>query len=819
MQKSIIDMKKLLFIILTLGFCIQSSDAQTLKQFRKKAIEAFSNKNYYAALSHYTTILEVDSTSNDVLYNHAEAARNYNAYSAAETSYEKISNSEVSNEFPLTDYWLAGVKKNLGKYDEAIALYTKYLNTGENQNEEFVKNAKKEIEYLTWADERIKNAEEGIDVQRMGDNVNTEYSESSPYEYKGKLYYSSLVMEDKDKDYYPYRPSAIIFENDEVGNAATSEKVVGLNSGRHAAHSSFNNAGNKIYYSKCKYIDDESLEIRCDIYVADVDTVGNFSASRKLPEAINAPNSTNTQPNITTDKVTQKEKLYFVSDRQGGVGGKDIWVSTMKEDGTFSNPKQVEAVNTEADDLSPFYHTGTNTLYFSSEGRKSLGGFDIYKIDISTNAVNKEIEHLSYPINSSYNDLDYTVNADETKGYFASNRLTSNFIDKKKEACCNDIYKVDLEPVLYDMKALTFDKETGLNLNGTTVTLSQLEETISTDTHSEDNEFGYKVRKNKEFVIKASKPGYEPAEVVVTTETIDIEDLISKLYLEPYKLDLLALAFDAESTEKLDGVTMKLVPCDELEGETKTNNQSNDFSYKNIKPEDCYKLLVSKDGYIPQTVEIRTDPLTGNKTLTEKIFLKKVPPVTRLTLEGYLPMPLYFDNDHPDQRSRASVTRKNYIQTNSAYQEQEDLFKRKSSKGLKGEQKMQSEYEIEQFFSTKVSPAAAQLISFTEHLLRYIEQGNVAEIIIKGYASPLAKDDYNLLLTQRRISSIENHFATYKGGVFKKYIEQGFLKVTEAPYGEQLSTGGISDDPRDVRNSIYSIPASLERRVEIIELK
>ena len=209
---------------------------------------------------------------------------------------------------------------------------------------------------------------------------------------------------------------------------------------------------------------------------------------------------------------------------------------------------------------------------------------------------------------------------------------------------------------------------------------------------------------------------------------------------------------------------------------------------------------------------------TKERTLTKEVILEK-PVIQDLTLQLLDPFPLYFDNDHPDQRSRASVTRKNYIQTNSAYQEQEDLFKRKSSKGLKGEQKMQSEYEIEQFFSTKVSPAAAQLISFTEHLLRYIEQGNVAEIIIKGYASPLAKDDYNLLLTQRRISSIENHFATYKGGVFKKYIEQGFLKVTEAPYGEQLSTGGISDDPRDVRNSIYSIPASLERRVEIIELK
>ena len=814
----IIDMRKLFFILLIAGFGIQSSSAQTLKQFKKKAVEAFNNQNYYAALAHYTTILEVDSASNEVLYNHAEAARNYNAYTAAEGSYEKVSNSEASSEFPLTDYWLAGVKKSLGKYTESKNLYTKYLNSS-SLNPEFVEKAKRELEYLTWAEDRINNAEAGIDVQRMGDNINTEFSESSPYEYKGKLYYSTLVMDENDKEYYPYRPSAHIFASPETGNGGASMQVEGLNSSRHAAHSSFNSAGDKIYYSKCHYVDDESLEIRCDIYVSDVDGQGNFSLSRKLPEAINAPTATNTQPSIALDKTTKKEKLYFVSNRIDGVGGKDIWVSTMKDDGTFSSPILVPDVNTAEDDISPFYHTGTDVLYFSSEGRKSLGGFDVYKKDMAANATNTQIEHLSYPINSSFNDIDFTVNEEETKGYFASNRLGSNFIEQKREACCNDIYKVDLEPTLYDMLALTFDKETGENLNGTTVELIEIEETLQSDMNPDTNEYGYKVRKNKEYILKATKPGYAPTEIIVSTENIVLEDVIGKLYLEPYRLNLEALAFDAETTEKLNGVTMKLVRCDELNGDSKTNANSNDFMYKNINPEDCYKLLVTKPGYVPQTVEIRTDPLTGNLTMTEKIFLKKVPPVTRLTLEGYLPLPLYFDNDEPDRRSKAVVTNKNYIQTNIAYVEREDVFKRKSSKGLAGEQKMQAEYDIENFFSTKVSPAASTLVRFTDHLLRYLEQGNVAEIIIKGYASPLAKDAYNLNLTKRRISSIENHFSSYNGGVFKKFIDQGFLKVTEAPYGEQLSSNGVSDNPKDDKNSIYSIPASLERRVEIIELK
>lgn len=815
----IIDMRKLFFILLITGFGFQTSSAQTLKQFKKKAVEAFNNQNYYAALTHYSTILEVDSVSSDVLYNHAEAARNYNAYTTAEDSYEKVSNSETSSEFPLTDFWLAGVKKNLGKYTEAKDLYTRYLNNSTNANQDFVNKAKQELEFLTWAEERISQADEGLDVQRMGDHINSEYSESSPYEYKGKLYYSTLVLDENDKEYYPYRPSAHIFASSESGNEGLSMQVDGLNSGRHAAHSSFNSAGDKIYYSKCHYVDDESLEIRCDIYVADVDGQGNFSMSRKLPESINSPVATNTQPNIALDKTTKKEKLYFVSNRANGIGGKDIWVSTMKEDGTFSNPSLVPDINTPEDDISPFYHTGTDALYFSSEGRKSLGGFDVYKKDMSANATSKEVEHLSYPINSSFNDIDFTVNEEETKGYFASNRLGSNFIEQKREACCNDIYKVDLEPSLYDMMALTFDKETGKSLNGTTVELVEIEEILQSDTYPNTNEYAYKVRKNKEYILKATKPGYAPAEIVVSTENINLEEVVGKLYLEPYRLNLEALAFDAETTEKLNGVNMKLVKCDELEGDSKTNANSNDFMYKNINPEDCYKLLVTKQGYVPKTVEIKTDPLTGNSTMTEKIFLDKVPPVTRLTLEGYLPFPLYFDNDEPDRRSTDVVTSKNYIQTNNAYVERKDVFKNKSSKGLSGEQKIQAEYDMENFFGTKVSPAASTLVRFTDHLLRYLEQGNVAEIIIKGYASPLAQDEYNLSLTKRRISSIENHFISYNGGVFKKFIDQGFLKVSEAPYGEKLSNNGVSDNPRDDKNSIYSIPASLERRVEIIELK
>ena len=105
-------MNKILTTIILIAFSISLTNGQTLKQFKKKAQEAFENKNYYTALTHYYTIADVDSSNMDIMYNFAEAARNYNAYTTAERSYQQVSNSEREADFPLANYWLETACKN-----------------------------------------------------------------------------------------------------------------------------------------------------------------------------------------------------------------------------------------------------------------------------------------------------------------------------------------------------------------------------------------------------------------------------------------------------------------------------------------------------------------------------------------------------------------------------------------------------------------------------------------------------------------------------------------------------------------------------------
>ena len=182
-------------------------------------------------------------------------------------------------------------------------------------------------------------------------------------------------------------------------------------------------------------------------------------------------------------------------------------------------------------------------------------------------------------------------------------------------------------------------------------------------------------------------------------------------------------------------------------------------------------------------------------------------------------MPLFFDNDHPNPKTTQEYTSLSYPQTTSAYISRIPVFKAKYGKGLSGEQRIQSDQEIDDFFRNYVQIGIDTLERFDDYLIRYIEQGNTAELMIRGFASPLASTSYNEALTKRRISSILNHFKTCHHGKLASFIQDGRLKITQAPHGETLASEGVSDSAADKRNSIYSPAASRERRVEIIEIK
>lgn len=202
---------------------------------------------------------------------------------------------------------------------------------------------------------------------------------------------------------------------------------------------------------------------------------------------------------------------------------------------------------------------------------------------------------------------------------------------------------------------------------------------------------------------------------------------------------------------------------------------------------------------------------------------KEIPPTPEETLADLnkrLPVTLYFHNDVPNPRSWDTTTSLSYISTYNAYTEMIGKYQNEYSKGLSSEKSDEAKLDIESFFVEYVDNGVADLKLFRELLLKELDRGAKINITVKGFASPLAKTDYNVNLTKRRIASLVNYMRRYNNGVFAKYLDNnapngGKVIFSQVPFGEYTADQTTSDNPNDVQNSVYSRSAAKERKIEI----
>lgn len=150
-----------------------------------------------------------------------------------------------------------------------------------------------------------------------------------------------------------------------------------------------------------------------------------------------------THATISADGKT----LYFVSDRPGGLGGLDIYRCVKLPNGKWSKALNVGApINSPNDEDSPFLHPDGKTMYFSSNGDKSMGGFDIFFTEIQEDGTWSTPLNIGYPLNTVDNDIFFTTNAEGKKGYFSS--------AKEGGKGGLDIYRIELDTGLHESVAI-----------------------------------------------------------------------------------------------------------------------------------------------------------------------------------------------------------------------------------------------------------------------------------------------------------------------------------------------------------------------------
>lgn len=441
-----------LFLLLFLFF--QSSSflfAQSTHTYLKNAERAFAGGDYYEASVNYKKVVAADSSKLEYVYKYAEALRLNNDYRVAEHYYKFIMDKDRAQPmlYPQASFWLATMKKYNGKYPEAKKLFKAYASKHKAETDFFAQKAKYEMTAIDAVINMNKTPEK-IQVSHMDTSVNSIYNDFAPFQLGDSIFYFSSIrtlynVKDKNgkddgtaylsKLYRNIRRGDSLWEN-------TKELTPMFNAaGVHNANCVFSTDGRRFFFTRAKAT--SAGDAQSEIWVSELR--GKWQPPVRLPDPVNATGFTTTNPSLASNG-RKGDFLFFASDRPGGKGKFDIWVCTVSPDGKYSQPTNLgDKINSVDNEVTPYFETASQTLFFSSEWHKSMGGFDIFKSTKDPAQGWTEPKNMGYPVNTSYNDLYFTITSNTKDGYFVSNRPGT--ITVKGETCCNDIYFFEFEEV------------------------------------------------------------------------------------------------------------------------------------------------------------------------------------------------------------------------------------------------------------------------------------------------------------------------------------------------------------------------------------
>ena len=301
---------------------------------------------------------------------------------------------------------------------------------------------------------------------RNEESINTKALEYCPVFYKNKLVFTSTRptpgspitrWRDEKKQF----SDLYIAEKSEDGDFFNAQRLPGkASSPVHDGVAAFNKTGNEIFFTRNNENGkNEKNVINLKIYTAQL--VNNIWQNiQELP--LNDEDFSNCHPTLSSDG----RELYFASNRPGGFGGMDIYVS-KNINGVWQQPQNLGAtVNSESNELFPFI-AGTNTLYFASNNSESLGGLDIFKAERAKEAAKfNPAKNLGEDFNSEADDFGLCINEAGNEGYFSSNR--------KEGKGGDDIYYFKWTPIILPPEQVSleiYDAHSTERVSGAVITI------------------------------------------------------------------------------------------------------------------------------------------------------------------------------------------------------------------------------------------------------------------------------------------------------------------------------------------------------------
>jgi len=444
----------LLYFIGTIQFCI--SQTFTTKNKKSKVnfekalnyynIGKYQEAKYYAnvSLKHDTSFIEAYLLLADI-YN--EEGNNAKLIEVL----EKI--VEINPSFNNKIYFNLGKAYiDKGEYQKAIKNFHIYIKNEENDSLS-LSEAKKLIKQCEFADSCIKNPLP-IEIKEFYyvNTTNNEYWPSITID--GKEFFFTRLLPTDMFDILGrriYQEDIYVAKKDEEGRYKQVEPLYEINSPDNEGAVHITGNGKYLYYVLC----DKKSEVKhgfgsCDIYVSE--RVGNrWVKGKNLGPPVNT-NYWESTPALSADGRI----LIFSSDRKPNKGGKDLFISYLQNDGKWSEPINLgDSINTSGNEIAPFLYPDGKTLFFSSDGWQTIGKLDIFVSYLKDDSTWSTPKNLGFPINTPLDDFGLIIANDGLTAYIASDRKHKNNWD---------IYtfnlppNISLEPVNY-LKGKIIDKK------------------------------------------------------------------------------------------------------------------------------------------------------------------------------------------------------------------------------------------------------------------------------------------------------------------------------------------------------------------------
>jgi outer membrane protein OmpA-like peptidoglycan-associated protein len=488
----------LCFIILT-GFTVLVYSQQESESRSRKAVQLYNNgirnyslKNYQAAEQNFLDAIKEDKMYVEAYFILAEVYEDCDRPAEAIMKYKQaFSISETA--YPYGWIRKANLEYREGMYEEAKTGYEKYLEIASG-NRQYADKAQDGIDKCNFAINAMDNPVDFHPVN-LGPAVNTTNDEYWPSLSADeitlvitRLVNSSYVNRQQEDFYISHFTDGKWSVMEDAGSP--------LNTPDNEGAQTITGDGRLMIFTACNRSDAIG---RCDLYFSEKEG-DNWSVPQNLGRPVNSAYR-ETQPSLSSDGRT----LYFSSDRPGGLGQHDIWVSN-NEDGKWSVPENLgDSVNTAGVEMSPFIHPDNRTLYFSSDGHKGLGGYDIFISRLDSNRWSRAV-NMGYPINTNRDEIGLIVNASGNKAYYSSdiNR------DDGKDIFVFDIPVQNRPDAVTYMKGRIADAKTmrALKANFELTDLNSGKVTNISTSDSITGEFIVCIPTGHNYMLNVSKPGY-----------------------------------------------------------------------------------------------------------------------------------------------------------------------------------------------------------------------------------------------------------------------------------------------------------------------